>query len=234
MLNGRLSEVNFWKNCFEWDGSCDWSGWLFWVHGCDWLDSTFSASAGGKGADPRSAFWFGVEDADPMLLGEVTNTSTVLFVTAPHETELDIMSMTLFTQPLRSGRIWHKGEGKVGHEPRLEPCWTMLLQCEPDEPCRIWTQTWVQAQIPDYSLNWTKRSSAIQFCEWHYRPPEGSSAKAVWRCRSSTVFVTASHQTGLDTSSMTRRSIIVGVEGKECRARAETQTMLDYAGHRLT
>ena len=45
------------------------------------------------------------------------------------------------------------------------------------------------------------------------------------------VFVIASHRTGLDPRSMTRRSIIVGVEGGGCRAQAETRTLLDYAGH---
>ena len=44
------------------------------------------------------------------------------------------------------------------------------------------------------------------------------------------IFVSASHQTGLDTRSMTRRSIIVGFRGGEGRARA----LLDYAGHRPT
>ena len=45
------------------------------------------------------------------------------------------------------------------------------------------------------------------------------------------LFVTASHQTGLNTKSMTRRSILIGVEGKGSRARAETRTPLDYADH---
>ena len=35
------------------------------------------------------------------------------------------------------------------------------------------------------------------------------------------IFVSASHQTGLDTRSMTRRSIIVGIEGRRDRARAD-------------
>ena len=83
-------------------------------------------------------------------------------------------------------RTWHKvndpkvdysgdlGEGKVRHEPRLKPaglCWSSahLVQCRPDEPSWSWTQTWVQACMPDYSLNWTTRSSAIQGgqrCQW--------------------------------------------------------------------
>ena len=50
-------------------------------------------------------------------------------------------------------------------------CWSSahLVQCKPDEPS--WTQTWVQALMPDYSRNWTKESSAIQW------PP-------TWRCPS--------------------------------------------------
>ena len=37
------------------------------------------------------------------------------------------------------------------------------VQCEPDEPSWTWTKSMgVQTGMPDYSLNWTKRSSAIQ------------------------------------------------------------------------
>ena len=39
------------------------------------------------------------------------------------------------------------------------------------------------------------------------------------------------HQKGLNTRSMTWRSVTVGVEGEGGRARAETQTMLNYAGY---
>ena len=87
---------------------------------------------------------------------------------------------------LPPNRTWHKvndlkidysrdlGEGKVGNKPRLEPCWSMLVmahlaQCGPNEPSWTWTQIWVQACMPDYSLNWTARSSAIQGgqrCQW--------------------------------------------------------------------
>ena len=48
------------------------------------------------------------------------------------------------------------------------------------------------------------------------------------------IFVPASHQTGLDTRSMTRRSIIEGIRGGESRAQAEARSPLDYAGHRPT
>ena len=48
---------------------------------------------------------------------------------------------------------------------------THLVLCEPDEPCWTWAQIWVQALMSDYSLNWTKGSSAIQCCQWHHRPP---------------------------------------------------------------
>ena len=65
-------------------------------------------------------------------------------------------------------------EGKVGHEPRLEPCWTLLVigslvQCEPDEPSWTWTQTWVQARMSDYILNWTTMSCAILAGQWLFR-----------------------------------------------------------------
>ena len=59
------------------------------------------------------------------------------------------------------------GEGTVGQKLRLEPCWssTHLEQCGPNEPSWSWTQIWVQARMPAYSLNWTARSSAIQGVE---------------------------------------------------------------------
>ena len=41
-----------------------------------------------------------------------------LFVAASHQTGLDAWSKA--RRPI-------KGEGKVGNEPRLEPCWSMLL-----------------------------------------------------------------------------------------------------------
>ena len=48
------------------------------------------------------------------------------------------------------------------------------------------------------------------------------------------LFVTASHQTGLDTRSKARRPIKVGIRGREDRERVETRTLLVYAAHRLT
>ena len=45
------------------------------------------------------------------------------------------------------------------------------------------------------------------------------------------LFVSASNQTGLDTRSMTRRSVIVGVKGGGGRVRAKTLTLLDYADY---
>ena len=44
------------------------------------------------------------------------------------------------------------------------------------------------------------------------------------------IFVSASHQTGLDTRSMTQRSIFEGIRGRDYRVRA----LLDIAGHRPT
>ena len=59
------------------------------------------------------------------------------------------------------------GEGKVGTSRGSSPTalyWSSahLVQCGPDEPSWSWIQIWVQVRIPDYSLNWTARSSAIQ------------------------------------------------------------------------
>ena len=99
--------------------------------GCDWLDSTSSASAGGK-------------DADPMLLEEETDTST---------------------------------------------------------------------------------------------PSSGECSCQLGICRSSNqldLFVSVSHQTGLDTWSMTRRSVYSGVKGEGGQVRGEARALLDYADHRLT
>ena len=48
------------------------------------------------------------------------------------------------------------------------------------------------------------------------------------------IFVSASHLTGVDTRSKTRRSIIVGIRGEEGRGRAEARALLDFAGHRAT
>ena len=73
-------------------------------------------------------------------------------------------------------RTWHKvndprvdyngdlGEGKVEHEPSLDPCCSSahLVQCGLDEPSWTWAQIWVQIHMPDFSLNWTAKSSAIQ------------------------------------------------------------------------
>ena len=39
---------------------------------------------------------------------------------------------------------------------------TRLVQWWPDELNWPWIQIWVQARMPDYSLNWTSRFSAIQ------------------------------------------------------------------------
>ena len=54
-------------------------------------------------------------------------------------------------------------------------CWSLahLVQRGPDEPSLTWTQLWVQSRMPDYSLNWTVRSSAIQGwqrCLWCNSP----------------------------------------------------------------
>ena len=56
-------------------------------------------------------------------------------------------------------------------------CWlsTPLVQCGLDEPSWTWTQIWVQARLPGYSLNWTTGSSAIQGwqrCQWYSLPTQ--------------------------------------------------------------
>ena len=46
--------------------------------------------------------------------------------------------------------------------------------------------------------------------------------------------VSASHQTGLDTRSITRRLTFSEGYGREGRERVKARTLVDFAGHRLT
>ena len=48
------------------------------------------------------------------------------------------------------------------------------------------------------------------------------------------LFVSASHQIGLNTKSMTRKSIIVGVRIGEGRVLSEARGLLDYASNQPT
>ena len=48
------------------------------------------------------------------------------------------------------------------------------------------------------------------------------------------IFVTASHQTGLDTRLMAQELYIVGIRGGEGQAWAEARSLLDFIGHRPT
>ena len=48
------------------------------------------------------------------------------------------------------------------------------------------------------------------------------------------VFVSASHQTGVNTGSMIQRSIIVGIRGGNVEHEAESRAVLVYPGHQLT
>ena len=48
------------------------------------------------------------------------------------------------------------------------------------------------------------------------------------------LFVSASHQTGLDTRSMTRRPIIMGIRRGEGQAPAEARALQDNTNHRPT
>ena len=78
-------------------------------------------------------------------------------------------------------RTWHKvndpkvdysggwGKRRSGTNPGSSPaglCWSSahLMKWEPDELCWTWTQIWVRVRMPDYSLNLTRKSSAIQNC----------------------------------------------------------------------
>ena len=126
-------------------------------------------------------------------------------------------------------RTWHKvNDPKVDHSGDLEKgkvvqvpgsspagvCWSSvhLVQFGSDEPSSSWTQIWVQGRMPDYSLNWTARSSAIkgwQRCHWCSLPIRRWSSQS-WR------------PFGL-------KSVFVG---QYPLARAEARALLNYAGHR--
>ena len=92
------------------------------------------------------------------------------------------------TQGQRLGLEWGRsGTSRDSSLPGL--CWSSvhLVKCKLDEPCWIWTKTWVQAEMPDYSLNWAKRFSAIQCLSmttsptrrWLSRSQEPFSPKSV-------------------------------------------------------
>ena len=49
----------------------------------------------------------------------------------------------------------------------LDAMWAWWVQCEPDKPSWTLTQTWFQARMPDYSLNWTN-SSTILAGQWSF------------------------------------------------------------------
>ena len=55
-----------------------------------------------------------------------------------------------------------------------------------------------------------------------------------WQTRPSSLFANVSHQTRLDTRSIARKPIKVGISGGEGRKRAEARTLLVYVAHRLT
>ena len=104
----------------------------------------------------------------------------VIFVSAFHPAGLGTSSMTRGSIiEVVLGR--RRSSTSRGSSP-AELCWSSapLVQCGPGEPSWMWTKTWVQARMPDYNLNWTARSSAIQGVKGvnnSARPPEGSPAQ---------------------------------------------------------
>ena len=94
-----------------------------------------------------------------------------------------------FIVGVKGGGDWAQAEAwallvYVGHRFTDEPCWT-------------WIQMQVQAWMPDYSLNWTKRSSAIQclsmtssltrrWPSWNQEPFSLQSAY-FWPCKVNTL-----------------------------------------------
>ena len=65
-------------------------------------------------------------------------------------------------------KVWREvGRGRSDSNRNSSPVgfsWSSVhfVQCGPDERSWTWTQIWVQARMPKYSLNWTARPSAIQ------------------------------------------------------------------------
>ena len=64
----------------------------------------------------------------------------------------------------------------------------------------------------------------MHLCCWDHEVLQGASDNAIEHTKA--VFVSASHQTGLDTRSMTRRSIKVGIRGGGGQARAEARVLV--------
>ena len=79
--------------------NCGLSAWPCWVHVCDWLDSTSSASAGGKDADPTFGSFVWWRGSRPHAVGRgnrsfiSTELSPVLFITGSHQREIDTRSI---------------------------------------------------------------------------------------------------------------------------------------------
>ena len=101
-------------------------------------------------------------------------------------------------------RIWHKvNDPPVGLKWGSNPaglCWlsTRLVQCGPDEPSWSWTQIWVQARMPAYSLNWTARSQCYtrgtKVSILQLAPPEGGLAEAGGLSAANLPLISTTHQ----------------------------------------
>ena len=105
-----------------------------------------------------------------------------IFVSASYQTALDPQSMTRETN--------YSGD-KVRPEPRFEPCLTLLIIGSLEEP------EMVHARIPNYSLNWTAKSIAIE--RWQR-----------CHCCSSPTWIWPSQNRGLSASSL---SLGIGQQG---------------------
>ena len=106
--------------------------------------------------------------------------------------------------PSPAGLYWsstHLVQCKLD-EPAAGQSWSSahFVQYEPDELSWTGTQTWVQMQMPDYSLNLTKGSSTIKWCQCCHRPPTGGSAETGSHSTSN-LFLTLKCERGIDSSS---------------------------------
>ena len=165
---------------------------------------------------PHSVAWLGSENAD------LLRCPVFICYCLP----LDRTWPTVNNQKFDYSGRWGKGRSgsnRDSNPARLYWSSAYLGQYELDEPCWTWTQTWVQAWMADYSWNWTMKFNGIQCCQWNSHSPEGGPDEATKQSalnlsltlntapsRSSVLFVTPSHQIGLDTKPITRRPTIVG------------------------
>ena len=116
----------------------------------------------------------------------------------------------------------------LGHSCKIL-LWNPQLTCCQRSICNTWLKI---AENAKYILfNILINCIRQQQCKIGDSP---AGIQTIWVYAHIGIFVSASHQTGVDTRSMTQRLIIVGIKGGEGWAWAKAQAQLDYAGHQPT